>query len=133
LAAYQQIGDPLGDAFQLRDDVLGVFGDPEVTGKSNLDDLREGKPTVLVTLARERADAAQATLLESLIANPALTQSEAEQVRRVIDDTGAREAVEQLIDRRMQTALRALEEAPVTGEAASALRVLAGRLADRQW
>src|SRR5690606_38743326 len=56
LAAYAAFGDPLGDAFQLRDDVLGVFGDPAVTGKSVLDDLREGKPTMMMELAGERAD-----------------------------------------------------------------------------
>ncbi|MEE3918107.1 polyprenyl synthetase family protein [Micromonospora sp. BRA006-A] len=55
VAALAGFGDPLGDAFQLRDDLLGVFGDPAVTGKSNLDDLREGKPTVLLALARASA------------------------------------------------------------------------------
>ena len=59
IAALGEFGDPLGDAFQLRDDVLGVFGDPAVTGKSVLDDLREGKPTVMMALARSAADRSQ--------------------------------------------------------------------------
>lgn len=133
LATYQQIGDPLGDAFQLRDDVLGVFGDPDVTGKSNLEDLREGKPTVLITLARERADPAEAELLETFVGNAALTESEAERVRHVIVRTGARERVEELIDERIRRALDALTCAPVEGVAAAALGDLAERLADRQW
>ncbi len=133
LATYQQIGDPLGDAFQLRDDVLGVFGDPDVTGKSNLEDLREGKPTVLVTLAREQATPEEVVSLDTLIGNPELTQSEADEIRRVMVRTGARERVEELIDERIRHALEALVCAPLAGEAAGALSVLAERLADRQW
>ena len=58
LSAY---GLPLGDAFQLRDDMLGAFGDERVTGKPVGDDLREGKPTPLLALATQRADATSAT------------------------------------------------------------------------
>ena len=67
IEACTAIGLPLGEAFQLRDDVLGVFGDPAVTGKSADDDLREGKQTLLVALAEERADDAGRTLLNRLL------------------------------------------------------------------
>src|SRR5258705_11906009 len=63
LTAY---GLPLGEAFQLRDDLLGVFGDAGVTGKPVGDDLREGKPTALVAIAAERVDAAGRRLLDRL-------------------------------------------------------------------
>src|SRR5262249_46203987 len=61
--AYSAYGIPIGEAFQLRDDVLGVFGDPAVTGKSVLDDLRDGKATVLMAFARQHADPAQLALI----------------------------------------------------------------------
>ena len=75
VAALAGFGDPLGDAFQLRDDVLGVFGDPAVTGKSDLDDLREGKPTVLLALARASASPAGAARLRELVGDPGLDQT----------------------------------------------------------
>src|SRR4029453_3648739 len=74
-ASFAEFGDPLGDAFQLRDDVLGVFGDPAVTGKSAVDDLREGKPTVMMALARDAADRAQAARIGALFGNHALDEA----------------------------------------------------------
>src|SRR3712207_587646 len=68
--AYTAIGLPLGEAFQLRDDVLGVFGDPAVTGKSADDDLREGKQTLLIALTEERTDAAGRRLLADSLGDP---------------------------------------------------------------
>ncbi|WP_211240258.1 polyprenyl synthetase family protein, partial [Promicromonospora kroppenstedtii] len=93
-------GLPLGEAFQLRDDVLGVFGDPAVTGKPAGDDLREGKRTVVVarTLALlPDAQGPEATVLVSALGNPHLTETEVARVREVIVASGALDAVEQLI------------------------------------
>ncbi|HEX9969701.1 MAG TPA: polyprenyl synthetase family protein, partial [Acidimicrobiales bacterium] len=73
-AAYSAYGLPLGEAFQLRDDILGVFGSPEVTGKPAGDDLREGKETYLVMLARQRAGRAGRQLLESALGNAKLSE-----------------------------------------------------------
>src|SRR5215467_5356955 len=73
-------GIPIGIAFQLRDDILGVFGDPAMTGKPVVDDLREGKRTVMLAIARERATAAQAALLDDAIGDPALTDAGADLV-----------------------------------------------------
>ncbi|MEV5768888.1 polyprenyl synthetase family protein [Micromonospora sp. NPDC052213] len=128
LAAF---GDPLGDAFQLRDDVLGVFGDPAVTGKSVLDDLREGKPTVMMALARGAADRAQAARLRELFGNPALDADGAAELRDIIERTGARERIERMIRVRADAALAALAEAPVTPEARAALAALAAQAVDR--
>ncbi|MFE0062278.1 polyprenyl synthetase family protein [Streptomyces sp. NPDC059003] len=81
---------PLGEAFQLRDDLLGVFGTPEQTGKSCLDDLREGKHTVLVALALQIATTRHASLLRSLLGRADLTEAQATQIRTILTITGAR-------------------------------------------
>ena len=133
LAALAAFGDPLGDAFQLRDDVLGVFGDPALTGKSILDDLREGKPTVMMALARGSADRAQAQRLKALFGNPDLDADGAAELRAIIVDTGALDRIEQMIKVRADAALTALAEAPITGEAEAVLATLAAEAVDRDY
>jgi len=123
--AFTGYGIPLGIAFQLRDDILGVFGDPAETGKPVIDDLREGKRTVLLALARERSDDAQAAVLDRCVGDPDLTELAAQQVREVIMDTGALAECEQMISVNLKEALSALEGAPVTSAAKSALADLA--------
>src|SRR3712207_2504522 len=81
MEACTAIGLPLGEAFQLRDDVLGVFGDPAVTGKSVDDDLREGKRTLLVALTEEATDAAGRALLAATLGNSAADHAELDGVR----------------------------------------------------
>ncbi len=73
-AAFSEYGIPIGIAFQLRDDILGVFGDPAKTGKPVIDDLREGKRTVMLAIARDRADAGQADVLDRSVGDPRLTE-----------------------------------------------------------
>ncbi|MFE0062889.1 polyprenyl synthetase family protein [Streptomyces sp. NPDC059003] len=116
---------PLGQAFQLRDDLLGALGSPEQTGKSALDDLREGKQTVLLILARHRADPQQADVLGELVGNPALDEGGAALVRRILRETGADRAVEDMIRERYARALHALEHAPFPAETLPVLRKLA--------
>lgn len=130
--ALAEFGDPLGDAFQLRDDVLGVFGDPAVTGKSILDDLREGKPTVMMALARSAADQVQTARLRELFGNPDLDADGAAELRAIIEATGARDRIEQMIRVRTDAALAALERAPVGDETRAALVELAGLAIDRR-
>lgn len=125
LAAYSAFGLPLGEAFQLRDDVLGVFGDPARTGKPAGDDLREGKRTVLVALALERATPAQAAVVRTLLGDPALDASGVRALQEVIVDTGALDAVESMIDERTEQALAALADAPVTAQGRDTLADLA--------
>ncbi len=117
-------GLPLGEAFQLRDDLLGVFGDPEVTGKPAGDDLTEGKRTVLVALTLGSADPKAAKLLDRRLGT-ALTAEEVVELRRVIDGSGARAEVERRITELTDRALRALDAAPVTDRAREVLRDLA--------
>ncbi|MDQ0390099.1 geranylgeranyl diphosphate synthase type I [Streptomyces sp. DSM 42143] len=80
---------PLGEAFQLRDDLLGVFGDPAVTGKSALEDLRDGKATVLTALALQTATPQQRRALTDWLGKPHLTEEQAAVARRIIAATGA--------------------------------------------
>jgi geranylgeranyl diphosphate synthase type I len=110
-AVMSAFGLPLGEAFQLRDDVLGVFGDPEVTGKPAGDDVREGKRTVLVALAAEAATPAQATRLRRHLGDPQLDASGLDVVRDVLTATGALARVEDLITTRTADALAALDPA----------------------
>jgi geranylgeranyl diphosphate synthase type I len=123
LAAYSAYGLPLGEAFQLRDDVLGVFGDPERTGKPAGDDLREGKRTVLVAKALERATPAQAALVQRLLGDPRLDAGGVAALREAIRATGALQAVEELIAELVAQARVALAGAQVT---APAREILAG-------
>ena len=90
-------GLALGEAFQLRDDLLGVFGDPEATGKPAGDDLREGKRTVLVAYALDAASDVYWATVESLLGRDDLELAGVEAIRRVLVGTGAVERVEGLI------------------------------------
>ena len=124
-AAYSGYGLPLGEAFQLRDDVLGVFGDPEQTGKPAGDDLREGKRTVLIAIAHERADDEQRAHLRSLLGDPGLDASGIDTLRSIIEDTGALTSTEQMIDELLQTSLASLQGVGIADDAQQVLTGLA--------
>ncbi|MFY0406439.1 polyprenyl synthetase family protein [Solicola sp. PLA-1-18] len=98
LDGYAAFGLPVGEAFQLRDDLLGVFGDPATTGKPVGDDLREGKKTLLVAIARERAGLQQRAHLDGLLGDPDLDDDGRSVLARVLVDTGAVDEVEARID-----------------------------------
>jgi geranylgeranyl diphosphate synthase type I len=128
LSAY---GLPLGDAFQMRDDVLGAFGDESLTGKPVGDDLREGKPTPLLAIATERASAGARQILATVGA-PDLTPEQIGEIQAVLVDTGALDELERRIDRLLAAALRAIETAPVAEPARDALIELAHYVAWRR-
>jgi geranylgeranyl diphosphate synthase type I len=126
-AAYEcftAYGVPLGEAFQLRDDLLGVFGDPATTGKPAGDDLREGKRTVLVALAMQAASPADRDELTRHIGDATLDDAGVEQLRRIISASGAAAQVEGLIAERVRAAQAALDAADLASEATDALRSL---------
>jgi geranylgeranyl diphosphate synthase, type I len=112
-------------AFQLRDDILGIFGDPSRTGKPVTGDISEGKRTVLVALARERASEAQLAVLDARLGDRNLTEAGAAEVRAVITDTGALAECEALISATVKEATAALDGAPITEAARQALIELA--------
>jgi len=123
--AYSDFGLPLGEAFQLRDDLLGVFGDPAVTGKPAGDDLREGKQTALIALAVERASAADGGMLLGLLGRSDLTAADVQRAQEVITATGAASEVEAMISARLDAALSALDDIALEPAGRDALVTLA--------
>ncbi|AYA26857.1 geranylgeranyl diphosphate synthase, type I [Rhodococcus rhodochrous J3] len=122
--AYRRFGTDIGLAFQLRDDLLGVFGDPEITGKPSGDDLRSGKRTVLYALALETADAsdpAAAELLRTSIGTD-LSDAQVEQLRSLLVDLGAVARIEDRITELTDSAFEALESSGATEEGKALLR-----------
>ncbi|WP_345802307.1 polyprenyl synthetase family protein [Microbacterium sp. AZCO] len=117
LAALAAFGHPLGMAFQLRDDVLGVFGDEAQTGKPSGDDLREGKRTVLIAYAREGLDVPARREVDALVGDPTLDDDQIAALQATIIDTGALDRVESLIADYSREAEEALSSARL-GEAA---------------
>jgi geranylgeranyl diphosphate synthase, type I len=131
--ALSGFGVPVGEAFQLRDDVLGAFGDTSVTGKPAGDDLRSGKRTVLMARAYEHADPTQRRLLDEMIGDPALSADDVDRVRGVLRSTGALAIVEAQIDELHDIALAVLDAAPLVDEdARKALITLAERSIRRE-
>jgi geranylgeranyl diphosphate synthase, type I len=132
-AIFHAVGNDLGVAFQLRDDVLGVFGDPAVTGKPSGDDLRSGKRTVLLAEALERADASDplaAKLLRTSVGTD-LSDDNVRELRRVIEAVGALAAVESRIATLTVRALEALDTAPIDVHAKVGLAELGRLVSDR--
>lgn len=131
LGAYSAYGLPLGDAFQLRDDVLGAFGDSSVTGKPVGDDLREAKPTPLLALAVRRADAAQRAVLERVGRGP-LTDDDVERVQQAIVGSGALAEMESTIERLTDEAIGAVAAAPIGADVRERLVELARFVSGRK-
>ncbi|MFN8076300.1 MAG: polyprenyl synthetase family protein [Kineosporiaceae bacterium] len=126
LAGLSRYGLPLGEAFQLRDDVLGVFGDPAQTGKPAGDDLREGKRTLLVAKALEQATPAQAAIVRRRLGDPGLDADGVASLRQVLVETGALEAVETLISDLVADSRAALADLAAAGIDPVAADVLGG-------
>lgn len=140
--ALRKVGRPFGEAFQLRDDEIGVFGDPDTTGKPAGDDLREGKRTALLALtlsildfrANEDDDRAErnAAMLRDRIGAPDLTQQEVERIRAIMVAVGAVDAHEHLVAERRTAGLTALEQVDTTPQARAVLEHMAELLTERQ-
>lgn len=135
ITAYRNFGADIGIAFQLRDDLLGVFGDPEVTGKPSGDDITEGKRTVLIALALQRADETRpdraATIRASL--GTELDANEVADIRSILVELGAVDAVEKQIDELGTRAVAALDNSSIEPVAAAHLRAMATAAIQRQY
>lgn len=131
LAALSAYGLPLGDAFQMRDDVLGVFGETAVTGKPVGDDLREGKPTPLMAIATARANEQQLHVLQ-LVGTARLNDSQIADVQQVMIETGALAELEAQIHTLTDKALAAAQVAPITQDARDSLVELANFVSWRE-
>jgi geranylgeranyl diphosphate synthase type I len=131
IGQLSRFGLPLGEAFQLRDDLLGVFGDPSVTGKPAGDDLIEGKRTVLVALALDALPTTEAKVLDAALGTP-LTPDEVAHLCDLIDSSGARVQVEEVITELTNRSLNALAAAELNDQARGVLEILAADATQRR-
>lgn len=134
LEAIAAWADPIGVAFQLTDDLLGVFGDPDVTGKDPTSDLREGKQTLVVAEAMGRLDAADGRRLATGLADPGVGDQELDWMRTTIAASGARQAVEETIATHVARATRnrdRLSELGLDAEGLALLDELGQAMVDR--
>jgi geranylgeranyl diphosphate synthase type I len=131
MSLCRTVGLPLGEAFQLRDDLLGVFGDPTATGKPAGDDLREGKRTVLVVRAVQAAADDERDLILTHLGRRDLTGPEVEAVQAAVAGSGAVESVEQLISGLASPALDTLAGAPLSEPGRGMLLSLGRAAVDR--
>ncbi|WP_186355761.1 polyprenyl synthetase family protein [Streptomonospora sp. PA3] len=134
-AALRGYGAEVGTAFQLRDDLLGLYGDPAVTGKPVGDDIREGKPTLLWALgverARARGDAESAAVLRACAGDTALGDDAVATLAALLEELGARAAVEERISRLVESGLDRIRDTPMPGAARRALESMAVQAATR--
>lgn len=121
LSVFTAYGIPLGEAFQLRDDLIGVFGDPAETGKSNLDDLRGGKPTALLAATYSTAGETERKELGRLLGRPDLDEDALGTIRQIMERTGARRRIEIMIEERAARARDAIASPLVPADASAAL------------
>jgi geranylgeranyl diphosphate synthase type I len=131
LTVLDRFAVPIGVAFQLRDDLLSAFGDPEETGKPYGNDLVSGKRTLLVTLALDRLRGADHRMLSQLIGNRKARVRELRRGIQLLEDCGARQIVETRIDELVETALSALRAGRITAQGAGLLEGAARALAAR--
>lgn len=122
---YTKYGIPLGEAFQLRDDLLGVFGDPTQTGKPAGDDLREGKRTALIAIALKKASDSQRKLIKEKLGDPNLTSSMISDLQQAITDSGATNHIETMIEELTNTSLSALNHDGISADGKRYLTELA--------
>jgi geranylgeranyl diphosphate synthase type I len=120
----------VGDAFQMRDDILGAFGDSEVTGKPVGGDFREGKPTPLLARACAMGNSEDLVVLEK-VGRPDLTDADVAQIQQAVRNTGALAAIEQRIASLHDEAVRALNRSQMQGESYDALVHLADVVTQR--
>ncbi|MGB5660209.1 MAG: polyprenyl synthetase family protein, partial [Thermoanaerobaculia bacterium] len=132
LDALTRYGARLGEAFQLQDDLLGMFGDVETVGKPVGEDLAEGKYTILIHSALAKLSPADRTIVERALGNADVREDEVREVQRLIESVGARQQVVEMVDTRLQTAEQALDEADVTGPGADFLQGLMDYLRGRE-
>lgn len=132
-SALSAIGEPLGEAFQLRDDELGVFGDPSVTGKPAGDDIAEGKLTPLILIGCELAAPADSEFIRDHLGDRAITPDAVDRIRAILRDTGALDRHETMITERHEQAMSLIAAAPIADSDRRELSELAISLTTRSF
>lgn len=127
LSAY---GLPLGEAFQLRDDMLGAFGDEDTVGKPVGGDFKEGKPTPMLARAYEKANETQRKILDR-VGYEDITREEIYAIQHVVEETGTRQEMENVISSLTHEALAALQPGQLSGDSYRALVALAEAVSQR--
>ena len=127
MRGFSAFGIPLGMAFQLRDDVLGVFGDPSITGKPAGDDLREGKRTVLVGLTREALASNVGKIFDELLTSRELDAEQIAFLQQCMVDSGALAKSERMIEDMANQSLEALSQLAISEEARTNLEALVAK------
>jgi geranylgeranyl diphosphate synthase type I len=130
---YRRLGEGLGLAFQIQDDLLGIWGQPDVTGKPVADDIRRHKKSLPVVYVLGRHDDSKAKRLRALYAQGALLEEEVAEAVAILDASSARPYAEAQAQQYLETALAELEAAGPKPEASQALRELAGFLINRAY
>lgn len=133
IALLRRYGLALGRAFQLRDDLLGVFGDPRTTGKPAGDDLREGKRTALIAFTLQRADDAQRAVFDDAFGVRSADADTVAQMTQIVADTGARAEVERMIDEWAAEAAGAVADPRIDSVTAGVLQSLIAAAARRNF
>lgn len=110
IASLTRFGEDVGVAFQLQDDLLGIFGDSAETGKSVVTDLSEGKATYLIDVYKKTLDAEQRAAFDAVFGNPEARDEELFALKQLISDSGARQQVEETIENHFQAALQTIDE-----------------------
>ncbi len=131
LESLRNFGLPLGIAYQLRDDLLGVFGDAAITGKPSGDDLREGKRTVLIAVARDLMPVGSRRALDELLGDDDLDESQVRMLQNTIADCGAVDEIEAQISRNVRAAIAAIGSSTVSRRAIAQLSELAETVTQR--
>ncbi len=110
LQKISQLAIPLGIAFQIQDDILGIYGDEKKLGKPVGSDIREGKQTILLIKASQRANSKQKRFLQSLVGKESISKKEIEQFRQIIDQTGAKQYASQLAKKKIEESKQVIQE-----------------------
>ncbi len=132
LKTYSDFGLPLGEAFQLRDDILGVFGKSEITGKPSGDDIKEGKRTLLIALTLESCNPDQLRFIENSLGNNDLPETDVNQIQNIILDTGGLNRCEEMIERLYSESISALDNSDIDEEIKELLTFMATAATKRE-
>lgn len=132
LESYSEYGLPLGEAFQLRDDILGIFGKSDVTGKPSGDDIREGKRTLLIAMTLEGCNPVQKSKIENSLGKSDLSDSEVTSIQEIIVESGALASCEALIENLYARAIQAIQNSDIEAEVIELLKFMATAATKRE-